>query len=198
VDEAEQETRRETVVGLIALLRIFTRIGCLSWGGGSATLAMMHHEFCVARRALSEEEFQVLFGISRLVPGMNLLSLTVLLGHRVHGLLGGLAALAALTVPSFTIIVLGCLFLRHIEPHSPLSGAVRGLGPAAAALLAHTGWQLARGTMKKQGAIERLQWGAVAALAGVAALWNVLPPAWIIIVGALVGVLARRRMGEGS
>src|SRR5436305_8991116 len=93
---------------LAELALIFVRIGSLSWGGGAATFAMMHDAFCVRRRVLSHEEFQLLFGLSRLVPGMNLLALIVLIGYQAAGLSGAVVSLAALTAPSFAIILLGC------------------------------------------------------------------------------------------
>src|SRR4051812_12138465 len=75
------------------LAAVFFQIGALAFGGGGSTLSMMHREFCVRRRVLPDEEFQLLFSLSRLVPGINLLSLTVLLGHRAHGLVGALVSL---------------------------------------------------------------------------------------------------------
>src|SRR5262249_17061709 len=85
------------------LVAIFVRTGSLAFGGGASTLAMLHDEFCVRRPIVSEEEFQVLWGLTRLLPGMNLLSLTVMLGYRTAGLMGSFLALAGLTIPSFVI-----------------------------------------------------------------------------------------------
>jgi chromate transporter len=179
-------------MNLLELTLAFARIGSLAFGGGGTTLAMMHQEFCVRRTLLTEEEFQVLFGLSRVVPGMNLLSLTVLLGHRTHGFPGSLAALVGLTVPSFTLIILGCWLFRGGGTSPYLEGAVRGLGPAAAALLAYTGWQLSRAALKGQSTPGRgiylLLLGAAAALAA----WTPLHPAWIILLGGLAGVLRAR------
>jgi chromate transporter len=180
----------------LQLLLVFLRIGSLSWGGGASTLAMMHTEFCVRRSLLSDAEFQVLFGLSRMVPGMNLISLTVLLGHSQQGLAGALIALAALSIPSFTLIVLGCLWLRDPSLNPYLAGAVRALGPAAAALLLHTGIQVSGGSLRKQGTIGRLLWLVVAAVTTLAALGSALHPGWLIIGGGILGVLVARWAGE--
>src|SRR5262245_20836108 len=106
----------------VELARIFFRTGALAFGGGGAALAMLYDEFCVRRPVIPDEEFQVLFGLSRLVPGMNLLALTVLLGYRMRGTAGALLSLAALTVPSFGIIVLSCMFLRAYQSDPFLRG----------------------------------------------------------------------------
>jgi chromate transporter len=185
-------------LSLAQLALVFARIGSLSWGGGGATLALMHSELCGRRAVVSDAEFQLLFGLSRLVPGMNLLALTVLLGHRAHGLRGALAALAGLTLPSFSLIVLGCLVFAAGRAGPLLGGVIRGLGPAAAALLIHTGWQLSRGTLRGEAALTRIAWLALAAGSAWLAVLG-LHAAWIILGGAAVGVLwARRERARGA
>lgn len=181
-------------VRLFQLALIMFRIGCLSWGGGGATLAMLHAEFCVRRRIVTEEEFQVLFGISRVVPGMNLLSLTVLLGYRSHGLTGGLIALTALTIPSFSFIILGCYLFRGGHPNPFLAGAIRGLGPAAAALLLHTGWQLCRGSLKAETVFGTRLWIGVLVLSAFLTGLNLLPTAWVVLLGGMVGIAFAGRL----
>jgi chromate transporter len=171
------------------LAGIFFRTGSLAFGGGGSTLAMLHHEFCARRQLMSDEEFQLLFGISRLVPGMNLLSLTVLLGHRTHGLPGSLTALVGLTVPSFTLILLGCHLLRGGHPGPFLAGALRGLSVAVAALLIHTTWQLCQGTLARQAIRSRILWLALLAAGLVFSRVSWINPAWIVAGGGLLGML---------
>jgi chromate transporter len=160
---------------------------------------MLHTEFCVRRKVLPDEEFQLLFGLSRVVPGMNLLSLTVLLGHRRHGLPGALLSLVSLTVPSFCLILLGCRLLRGNPANSALAGAVRGLGPAAAALFAYTSWDLCRKSLEGQRTFSRLSWLGLLFITTAVALRGVLHPAWLVIGGGVAGVLlARSGVTEGS
>src|SRR5438552_1972237 len=139
---------KPTPLTLPQLVAIFIRTGCLAFGGGAATLSMLHDEFCVRRQVLPDEEFQLLFGLTRLVPGMNLLSLTVLLGYRSAGIVGSLLSLVGLTVPSFAIIIVGCLLLRQGHPSRALAGAIRGLSIGATAMLTHMGWQLCSGFLR--------------------------------------------------
>jgi chromate transporter len=174
------------------LVGIFVRTGSLAFGGGASTLAMLHDEFCVRRPVLSEEEFQILFGLSRLVPGMNLLSLTVLLGYRTAGLPGSIFALFGLTVPSFVIIIFGCVFLRQGIASPTIAGAVRGLSIGAAALLIQTGWQMCHGSLMPLQPRVRAFWIGLAVLGAALALSRALNAAWIVIGGGAVGVLLAR------
>jgi chromate transporter len=180
---------RSHPLSLLGLVGVFFRTGTLAFGGGGAMLAMLHQEFCVRRSIVSDPEFQVLFGLSRVVPGMNLLALTVLLGYRTHGILGGLLSLAALTVPSFTIIVLSCLFLREYQGDPFLRGAIHGLGVGAAALLLHTGCQLCRGSLRGSAPRSRSLWLLGASIAALLALLTTLHAAWVIVGSGVLGVL---------
>jgi chromate transporter len=180
------------------LVASFVRIGSLAFGGGASTLAMMHDEFCIRRPVVSEEEFQVLWGLTRLVPGMNLLSLTVLLGYRTAGLVGSFLALAGLTVPSFVIIILGCVFLRRGISSPIVAGAVRGLSVGAAALLIHTGWQMCRGSLKPLSPRSRGLWIGVAILGAALMLLHALNAALIVVGGGVLGVLVTRWSGDAA
>lgn len=171
------------------LVGIFVRTGSLAFGGGAATLAMLHDEFCCRRPVLTDEEFQLLFGLTRLVPGMNLLSLTVLLGYRCAGILGSVLCLVGLTVPSFAIIILGCVFLRQGRPSPALTGAVRGLSIGATALLIHTAWQLCRGLLGISRPTARVLWLLMMGVAAVLAWTSAVNPAWIVLGGGALGVL---------
>ncbi len=189
------KTARLTVSQLVA---IFVRTGSLAFGGGASTLAMLHDEFCVRRPVVSEEEFQVLWGLTRLLPGMNLLSLTVLLGYRTAGLRGSFLALAGLTVPSFVIIILGCVFLRRGVSSPAVVGAIRGLSVAAAALLIYTGWQMCRGSLKPLGQRSKSLWMGMAVLGMVLMLARAVNPALIVIGGAVLGVLLSGWTGDAA
>jgi chromate transporter len=176
-------------VTLAELLVMFFRIGATAFGGGGSTLSMMHREFCVRRQVLPDEEFQLLFSLSRLVPGINLLSLTVLLGHRAHGLIGALLGLVGLTVPSFTLILLGCLLLRGSHPGAHLAGAMRGLAVGVAALLIETAWRLCHGSLAPQTARARAFWLGLAAGALILTQMGAVHPGWIILGGGALGTL---------
>ncbi len=180
---------------LLELTWMSVRIGSLSFGGGGATFALLYQEFCVRRGVVSEDEFQLLFGISRIVPGMNLLALTVLLGYRVHGFIGSLLTLSGLTLPAFAIIILGCVAFAGGHPNPYVQGVVRGLGPAAAALMAHTGWRLCASALQRLGTVSRALWLMVLATTTVLALFTSLHPGWLVLGGALAGISLTRWTG---
>ena len=171
------------------LFLTFVRIGSMAWGGGASTLAMMHAEFVSRRPVVPDDEFQVMFSVSRIVPGMNLLALAVLLGHRVDGFRGAILSLTGLSIPSFTLIVLGCLLLRDGDRNPVVAGILKGLRPAVAALLTYTCWQLCEPPLRQYRGMRRLAWAGVVVGAAVMMGSGWLHPAWVVVAGAAAGAL---------
>lgn len=180
------------------LFQTFFRIGSLAFGGGGSTLSMMHAEFCVRRPVVDNDEFQALFGLSRMTPGMNLLSLTVLLGYRTHALGGALIALAGLTIPCFLLITGACLLFRGGPTHPVLSRAVRGLGPAVVVLLGATLWQMSEPTLRRRTGLERACWLGIAAVTTAVAAARLLHPTWLLVASIVAGILLAPRLKVGS
>ena len=181
-------------VNCIAMMLIFAKIGALAFGGGSAMLSMLHTEFCVRRKLITDQQFQVLYGMARMLPGINLLSLTVLLGYHCHGVWGSFLALVGLTVPSFILIVLACLLLEDEKKNSNLEAALRGLMPATAALLLFTTGQLCIRMLQAEAFWFRILWLSVIAGTVILVAWSVIPPAAVILLAGGLGILLNRRL----
>jgi chromate transporter len=83
----------------------FLRIGALAFGGGSATIVAMR-ELALRRRWLTEEEFLETVVLSRVTPGITILAQTILIGRKVDGVRGIVAAVVGMLLPSVTITIL--------------------------------------------------------------------------------------------
>ena len=83
----------------------FLRIGALAFGGGSATIVAMR-ELALRRRWLTEEEFLETVVLSRVTPGITILAQTILIGRKVDGVRGIVAAVFGMLLPSVTITIL--------------------------------------------------------------------------------------------
>jgi len=189
----------EPTLSLRELLLIFLRVGATAWGGGGSTFVMLHSEFCVRRKLLSEDEFQLLFALARVVPGMNLLALAVLLGHKFGRFAGAVTALAGLSLPCFSIIVLLSAFFRDRDPGPVLRGVVQGLTPAAVALLLHLCWTTFRTTLVGRARRDAVWSAALAVVVAIAAVFSDIHPAWFVLVTAWAGaILFKPREEEAS
>jgi chromate transporter len=108
-------------------------IGTQSFGGGSSTLFLIH-QLCIHRGWLEEEEFVRIWALVQIAPGINLLKLTILIGHRLRGWPGLLIACAGLLLPSAMVTVLMTAGFSAIRNQPIVQAAMRGILPATIGL----------------------------------------------------------------
>ena len=87
------------------LLRAFTRIGLLSFGGPAGQIALMHRELVDERKWVEEEDFLHALNFCHLLPGPEAQQLATWIGWRLHGWRGGLAAGLLFVIPGAAIIL---------------------------------------------------------------------------------------------
>ena len=84
---------------LLALALVFAPLSLLSIGGGASLLAEIEHQSVAVQGWTTQREFADLFAISRAAPGPGSM-LSTLIGWKVAGVPGALAATIALYLPS--------------------------------------------------------------------------------------------------
>lgn len=87
------------------LLRAFTGIGFLSFGGPAGQIALMHRELVEERRWVAEEDYLHALNFCHLLPGPEAQQLATWIGWRLHGWQGGLAAGLLFVIPGAAIIL---------------------------------------------------------------------------------------------
>ncbi len=87
------------------LLRVFTRIGLLSFGGPAGQIALMHRELVEERQWVSEEQYLHALNFCHLLPGPEAQQLATWVGWKLHGLRGGLAAGLLFVIPGALVIL---------------------------------------------------------------------------------------------
>lgn len=87
------------------LLRVFARIGCLSFGGPAAQIALMHSEVVDRLGWVREQEYLHALNFCHLLPGPEAQQLATWIGWRLHGLKGGLAAGLLFVVPGALLML---------------------------------------------------------------------------------------------
>lgn len=87
------------------LLRVFTRVGLLSFGGPAGQIALMHRELVEDRAWIGEDDFLHALNFCHLLPGPEAQQLATWIGWRLHGWRGGLAAGLLFVIPGALIIL---------------------------------------------------------------------------------------------
>ena len=87
------------------LLKVFARIGCLSFGGPAGQIALMHRELVEERRWVDEDQYLHALNFCHLLPGPEAQQLATWVGWRLHGMKGGLAAGLLFVIPGALVIL---------------------------------------------------------------------------------------------
>jgi chromate transporter len=122
----------------------FLKLGLTSFGGPIAHLGYYRQELVIRRRWLDETAFADLVALCQFLPGPASSQVGFSLGVlRGHGLLGGLAAWFAFTMPSALIMFAFAMIAGHFT--GPLAeGFLHGCKLVAVAVVAQAVWGMAQ------------------------------------------------------
>ncbi|OEZ86604.1 putative chromate transport protein [Janthinobacterium sp. HH106] len=131
---------RPQPASLADLFFSFTWLALQGFGG---VLAVIQREMVERKRWLTQEEFLEDWAVAQIMPGPNVVNLSLMVGGRYFGLKGALTALAGmLTAPLIIVLVLGVLYTRFGD-NPQMAGALRGMAAVSAGMIAATGVKLA-------------------------------------------------------
>ena len=99
------KTMEEIPPRFTAALRVYARIGCLSFGGPAGQIALMHRELVDERGWLTERQYLNALSFCMLLPGPEAMQIATYAGWRLHGILGGLAAGLLFVLPGAAVIL---------------------------------------------------------------------------------------------
>ncbi len=166
----------------------FLKLGVTSFGGPIAHLGYFRQELVIRRRWLDEATFADLVALCQFLPGPASSQVGFSLGVlRGNGLLGGLAAWLAFTLPSAAIMFAFALGAAHFT--GPVAGGfLHGLKLVAVAVVAQAVWGMAKSLTpdRPRAAI------ALAALAVVVLFTGSFAQIAAIVLGACAGLLVCR------
>ncbi|MFT7772719.1 chromate transporter [Roseateles sp.] len=124
---------------LTQLYLAFARLALQGFGG---VLAVAQRELVERLGWLSKEEFVETLAIAQVLPGPNVVNLSMMIGDRFFGLRGAVVALAGmLLAPAAVVLGLAAVY-GEIARHPVAVDALRGMGAVAAGLILATGIKL--------------------------------------------------------
>ena len=86
-------------------LRVWLRVGLLSFGGPAAQIAVMHREVVDQRNWVSDARFLHALNFCMLLPGPEATQLATYLGWLLHGVKGGIAAGVLFVLPGAAVML---------------------------------------------------------------------------------------------
>jgi chromate transporter len=121
------------------IFRVFTRLALQGFGG---VLPIAQRELVERERWLTREQFLELLAVAQVLPGPNVVNLSLMFGDRAFGWRGGLAALGGMILAPWAVVMVLTLAYAHYASHPVVANALRGMGAAAAGLIFSTGVKL--------------------------------------------------------
>jgi chromate transporter len=166
---------------LLEIYTTFTRVALSGFGG---VLPVSRHALVEKKKWLTEKEFAEQLAISQLLPGPNIVNLSVALGDKFHGIAGSLAAVAGLfSIPFLLFMTLGWGY-HFFSDSLWLKKALLGISAAAAGLIICTALKLIKSMSKKLWAFAV----TTAAFVGIVALHRPLFQVVLVIGVAAVAM----------
>lgn len=163
---------------------LFVRYANFTFGGGSATTAVIHHELVSKRQWLDDDRFSLSFALARVTPGTNVLAFCAGIGWLLGRLPGAVVALLASSLPCTLIVVVVTVLLGSVQDSGIVEAAIHGAIACAVAITAKTGWTIAEPHFK-EGARWRVVIIGGAAFALHAALG--IPAIDVLIFAGVIG-----------
>ncbi|MCW9044553.1 MAG: chromate efflux transporter [Pseudopelagicola sp.] len=174
------------------LLRVFGRIGLLSFGGPAAQISLMHRELVASRRWLSETQFMGALSFCMLLPGPEAMQLATYSGWRLRGVMGGLIGGGLFVLPgAVTIALLGALYINY-GTQPLVAAAFLGVQATVVAIVLQALARLGPKVLTSRLNIT-ISVGAFLAL-----YTGLLPFPAVIILAAVLGALTRSASTENA
>ena len=182
-DDATDAPRKGPTLG--ALASVFARYANTTFGGGSATIAVLRQQILDKRGWLDEPQFELDYALSRLTPGTNLLAFCTAAGWTTRRWLGSLVALLASSLPCSLLVVLFTVFNEQLQGVAWFQAALTGALAAAVAIMVSTAWVFAEPHVKA----APLKAAIVVPGAAALSLGVGLSPVKILLLAAAAGLL---------
>ncbi len=131
-----------------SLTDLFVSFTLLALQGFGGVLAVVQREMVEKKRWMTQDEFIEDWAVAQIMPGPNVVNLSLMIGGRYFGLKGAMAALAGMLTAPLIIVLLLAVVYAQFANHPGVAGALRGMGAVAAGLIAATGLKLSSALVK--------------------------------------------------
>src|SRR5258708_19964824 len=140
---------------LAEALRFWFKLGCISFGGTAAHIAIMQDELVEKKRWISNGSFLHALSHCMMLPGPEAQQLAIYIGWKLHGKRGGIVAGTLFVLPSlFVLLALSVIYVR-LGSLPWIAAMFNGLKPVVIALVIVALQRVARRALRGpiQGAI---------------------------------------------
>jgi chromate transporter len=171
-------------VTLSSLFLVFLKIGAVVFGSGYVLLAFLRADLVVHRGWLTDGQLIDAVAVGQVTPGPVFTTATFI-GYLLAGMKGATVATVGIFLPAFLLVAISGPLVFGIRKSKIAGAFLDGVNVASLALMAVVSWQLARAS------VINIETAVLAAVSLVALLRFRVNSAWLVLGGAIVGILSR-------
>jgi len=131
-----------TPINLKNIFLVFASFGNLTFGGGNATVAVLHREIIKRLSWITNDQFVLSFAISRLSPGSNYFAFCISIGWLLRKFPGAVVSLLAASIPCSLIAAIATAAFSFAQSNTIIASAIHGAIAAAVSITLVTCWTL--------------------------------------------------------
>ncbi|SHH38602.1 chromate transporter [Caloranaerobacter azorensis DSM 13643] len=131
-------------MSIIKLFLTFFKIGAFTFGGGYAMIPLIQVEVVDKNKWIDNEEFLDIIAIAQSSPGAIAVNSAIFIGYKIGGIIGALACMLGVILPSFIIILIISMFLFKYRNNEVVSKIFLGVRPAVVALIISAVYKLTK------------------------------------------------------
>jgi chromate transporter len=173
------------------LFWVFTRLALQGFGG---VLPVAQRELVERMGWLQRAEFLEMLALAQVLPGPNVVNLSLMTGQRFFGWRGAVAAMGGMLLVPLLLVMALTVLASQLGQHPMVAGALRGMGIASAGLVAGTAMKLA-GALRKSPLSLPAVGLLIAATVAAIAWWRAPLAGTVLALGMLAWAWAWRCVG---
>jgi chromate transporter len=162
-------------------LRVWAKIGLISFGGPAGQIALMHRTLVEEKKWIDEQPYLSALNFCMLLPGPEAMQLATYVGWRLHGLKGGLAAGLLFVLPGALVVLTLSMLYAGLGKLPVAEALFVGVKAAVLAIVVEALLRVAKRALK-----GNADW-LIAAVAFIAMFFLKVPFPVIVMAAALVG-----------
>ena len=136
--------QKKNLEQLWILFKSMFLLSACTFGGGFVIVSLMKKKFVEELKWLEEDEMLDITAITQSSPGPQPVNASVIIGYRMQGIPGSLAAVLGTILPPMFVISLICVFYTEFRQNLYIAAALQVMRAGVAAVILDVTWNLAK------------------------------------------------------
>lgn len=136
--------QKKNLEQLWILFKSLFLLSACTFGGGFVIVSLMKKKFVEELKWLEEDEMLDITAITQSSPGPLPVNASVIIGYRMQGIPGSLAAVLGTILPPMFVISLICVFYTEFRQNLYIAAALQVMRAGVAAVILDVTWNLAK------------------------------------------------------